>query len=300
MKKIFNFLLILSILLSYSIVLVDSDDSFAPILGQSFEYEVLTSNLNIKIGLQTFSVDSYQFGSQQFFIGDPFTIDVTYTNATIAYYDFKCNNISLTSYIVDNRVTREFYFSSYLLEPLTTAHIIYSTFIINGDFSYNLYTNGLLLRSLLFVPANESSWSELQALSDFYNDGYYYTDSFQDLEIISHFNSIDDIVYFECYFQGYSDKTLQTFNQNLFVESCFLIAYNKTNGVLCGYRSFGTTNGRINGDKINCQIELHYEQIDFNLPEFSLYTNTIDSNFITILIFSFTLFVTIIFIRHYK
>jgi hypothetical protein len=183
---------------------------------------------------------------------------------------------------------------------MLVAGSIYYDYLEFDDFTDTYYGNGLKLDMLFFVPPNESTWSHLQDLNDRFNDGFIFDPSiFQDLEIISSFYSLNDIAYFECYFQSYYEYTFHTYEQptTLFVDNCFMIAFNKSNGVLCGYRSLGSAKGRLNGDKVTCNTELHLEQIGFDLPEFSHYTYSIDNGQIYVITTSSFIFIMVLVVR---
>ncbi|MEA2071129.1 MAG: choice-of-anchor S family protein [Asgard group archaeon] len=279
MKKISAIILIFFVAtFSFSNLQSSSASVFDPINGESFIYEIITSDLYSSINSEEFNVSSFQFGGHQF-SGGPVEISVTGVTDDAVNYTTSCQNVSINETIFDKstfdvKSLFMFFISYYYLYVMSVGRSIHDSFSSAGNFSSIFYSDGLSLDLMMyFIGTGESNWNFLENLAyDLNNsssDLIQYGD-FYFLPSSAIYYESDNVVSFESWFNGVLSIPN---NFQAKISNGFTFAYNKSNGVLLGLRTKGTFDGEIDGDSVYCSTEFHIELENYNLNDFTLYTD---------------------------
>ncbi|MBN1329563.1 MAG: hypothetical protein JXA54_08830 [Candidatus Heimdallarchaeota archaeon] len=272
--------------------IIETHSSFVPstLVGQSFVYNVLTSNLNVTLDRKDYFVDTFQFEQQQY----PAQTDVEIVVNASNY-----NNINYTQtigtdsynikfpYLVDMAYSYVYvltdYYSDYALDIAST---IMSDYIEEGNFSSSSYGSGLLLELAYFLPPNETIWSIFQTISSNQLNTSNYDEIVFDIIVQSSYTEQNGFVYLESYInckiykRDYYDGKL---------NNGFLLIYEKSTGVLYGLHIKGTFDGKLLNRSIRCDTEFHIELADYDMPELSLYTALTPNAGIVLISFGLTI-----------
>lgn len=242
-------------------------------VGQTFQYEVIVSEFNIAIGNDEFSVNKYVIEDQSFQPNIP--INSTY----LGIFENKCN------YTLSNQYTSleshmEFTESMYSLYFTSLADfvnkIVFSTallYLSHKNFYDSPYAKGIPLELLFFfINATQSTWNFLQSFSMTINQEGFTFNEENNILTTSSYQEIANIAYLRIGRFGSLSINSETMSFSNSYSNSMIYAIDKNTGTLCGVRSFGTLEGKMNGHKIKSDAEIHIDLKGFDLPEISLYS----------------------------
>ncbi|NHJ48498.1 MAG: hypothetical protein FK733_12000 [Asgard group archaeon] len=299
MKKIFGFILIISLFFGVSFVNVQSADDYSILEGKTFVYDVVASSIKATVSGKHFSIEAFQLNEIQFSINNFLEMSYTSYDYPFVHFSLSCDGQDFNFAFIDSDIWKNVIFDYYMLQSYGIAILFQQAFENTGNLSTSPFAIGLDLKMMLyFVIANQTTWDQFQDLSIWYaslslDDPENYVSFFSN----STYYELNDIAYFEGFLQT-TDYTSGGHEGT--ANHGFLCAYNMTNGVLLGFKSKGFFDGKLYGDKTFCETELHIELVDYDLPDYSLFTETIDFTIVYIVTFGSFFFAIVIVVKRRK
>ncbi|MFW9924123.1 MAG: choice-of-anchor S family protein [Candidatus Thorarchaeota archaeon] len=277
MRKFFTICIILSLFFT-SMFMTNTHSTNNPtsLVGETFVYNVIASELNVTLKNQDYFVDSYQYEYQQFPAHTDISMEVTSVDDEDINYT---QTVGETSFNTSYPYYPEFYeifFVGILSHYFGLSYYIASGISYDynefGNFSGSFFASGLAIYLSFFLPLNDTVWESIEDATIFYNNASNYSNNnfYHDLSALQFtYNEIEGFIYIEGWYSGHlyardaGDGDICT---NL------LLIYEKATGVLYGFHSKGCYDGKLFKNKIRVDYDLHVELADYDMPVLSLFT----------------------------
>ncbi|NHJ48500.1 MAG: hypothetical protein FK733_12010 [Asgard group archaeon] len=281
MKKIFALVIITFVFISAPILSVSADDNIDLLVGQSFEYDVITSLIDLSID------DEYDFFIETFRVGDQaYTTNKTLIVEPISYNSDTLNCSFTCESSTDYRLyyieyEREGFYFDYLTKPMHLANLF--EMALSNHSQLSLLNKGHPFpsdRILFFLPNTSSIWDEMNSISHHQKIYPYPSDYPVDKSIYRRLTLDSSYSEFngEASIESYISTKLKTIGINGYLVSTYKATFNMSTGVLLGYRTIGHYSGEYYGHDVDCSIELHLELVDYNLSSMVFYNPYFNQN----------------------
>ncbi len=261
--------------LCFASFICETQASFNPadIAGQSFVYNVVTTNMNVTLEGKDYSVNSFLFNGEQYPSNSDVEITVDSINDSEVNYT---QTIASDNYNICFPYSSE-YMGVYLLVllsyyhgfPLFIASRIMEDYDEYGNFSSAYYSRGLQFELVYFIPDNETIWNVFESLSTGFQNQSNYNSKISLVNSQTSYTEENGLIYFESYV-NYLIYERELYDGEL--NNGFLVIYEKSTGILQGINIKGTYDGKILKKRIRCDTEFQVEIADFDMPELTLYT----------------------------
>ena len=202
MKKLICLLLIASVLIPGLTRDLKSVSSSNSIKGESFIYEILTSDISVKVRRNQFSVDTFQIHLNQFSTNN--TVDLVVDN-----FDDEMINYSLSCDDYQTNESSPFcekyldihlfsYVSYYLINsPLVIPSHFVDAYDDHRNFTTSYYSKGFQLELVYFLPVNDTTWTRLEEISTTFNNNSLFATEFFTGLLQCNYTEVDDVIFIE-------------------------------------------------------------------------------------------------------